>query len=234
MGKSWKKAGMLDVAQKKGKLFTKLAREVYIAAKLGGGDPEGNPRLKMAVRAALDVSCPKNTIERAIKKGTGQLDDGTTIEEITYEGQVPHNVGVIIECQTDNKNRSVSELRAVFKKAGGSLGDKGSAAWMFDRVCLIEGRTTKEIDPEEEAIEAGANDVDKNEDGESYSFYGAPEDLDSIRTALTERGWEVTVAELSYNPKNITELNESQKSDVERVLELLDDCDDTHKVYASL
>jgi YebC/PmpR family DNA-binding regulatory protein len=234
VGKGWKKAGMLDVAQKKGKLFTKMAKEIYIASKLGGGDPDGNPRLKMAIRAALDVSCPKNTIDRAVKKGTGQLDGGETIEEITYEGQAPNNVGIIIECQTDNKNRTVSELRGVFKKNGGSLGDKGSSAWMFEHVSLIEGITDKEVDPEEEAIEAGANEVEKNEDGKSYSFYGNLEDLDSIRTNLADRSWEVTVAKLSYLPKTITELSDDQRVQVEKILELLDDLDDTSMIYASI
>lgn len=233
MGKGWKKAGKLEEAAKKGKVFTKLSREIYVAAKLGGSDPEGNPRLKMAIRAALDVSCPKATIERAIKKGTGEGDDGANFEEVIYEGQGPYNVGVIVVCQTDNRNRSVTNIRTAFNKNGGKMGDQGSVMWMFDHVSLVEGKIEKDIDPEEEAIEVGANEVEKNEDG-GYSFYGDPADVDTIRTALTERGWEVTTAEQSYNAKNKTDLNEDQMTEVEKLLEALDDDDDSHRIYASI
>ncbi len=233
MGKSWKKSGMMDVAAKKGKIFTKLAKEIFVATKLGGPDPEGNPRLKMSIRAALDVSCPKATIERAIKKGSGQGGESENIEEVTYEGQGPYNVGVIVECQTDNRNRTVSNIRSIFNKKGGKMGDNGSASWMFDRVCLVEAEIKTEIDPEEEAIEVNANDVEKNEDS-GYSFYGEPEDLDTIRTSLVSRGWDVTKAELSYKSKNITELDEEKKSQVILFLEALDDDEDTHKIHATV
>ncbi len=234
MGKGWKKAGMADVAAKKGKLFTKLAREVYVAAKMGGPDPEGNPRLKIAIRSALDVSCPKNTIERAIQKATGQGDDAANFEDVTYEGQGPYNVGIIVECQTDNRNRTVTNIRNVFNKNGGKMGDQGSVAWMFDRVCLIEGLREGDFDPEEEAIEANANEVEFDKQEKKYSFYGAPEDLDVIRTALSDRGWDITTAELSYKPKNTTDLTEDQVSEVEALLEALDDDDDSHRIYATL
>tara|TARA_B100000749_G_scaffold280875_1_gene279604 strand:- start:50876 stop:51580 length:705 start_codon:yes stop_codon:yes gene_type:complete len=234
VGKGWKKAGMADVAAKKGKLFTKLAREVYVAAKMGGPDPEGNPRLKIAIRSALDVSCPKNTIERAIQKATGQGDDAANFEDVTYEGQGPYNVGIIVECQTDNRNRTVTNIRNVFNKNGGKMGDQGSVAWMFDRVCLIEGLREGDFDPEEEAIEANANEVEFDKQEKKYSFYGAPEDLDVIRTALSDRGWDITTAELSYKPKNTTDLTEDQVSEVEALLEALDDDDDSHRIYATL
>ena len=233
MGKGWKKAGMMEVAAKKGKVFTKLAREIYISTKLGGADPEANPRLKIAIRAAMDVSCPKATIERAIKKGSGQSDEGEQIEEILYEGQGPHNVGILVECQSDNRNRSVTNIRTIFKKNGGKMGDKGSSSWMFDRVCLVEGKIEKKIDAEEEAIECGANEVEAGDD-HVFSFYGAPEDLDEIRNNLTARGWEVTVAELSYKAKNLTELTEDQKEEVVTLLEALDDDDDSHRIYATI
>lgn len=233
MGKSWKKAGKLEEAQKKGKAFTKLAREIYVATKLGGPDSEGNPRLKMAIRAALDISCPKTTIERAVKKGSGEGDDGANFEEVVYEGQGPHNVGIIVECQTDNRARSVANIRSVFNKNGGKMGDSGSAMWMFDRVSLVEGFIEKEVDPEEEAIEAGANEVQSAEKGR-FSFYGESEDLDAIRTALTKRGWEVTTAELCYKPKNLTDLPKEQKQEVESLLEALDDDDDCHRIYATI
>src|SRR5262249_50982455 len=122
MGKGWKKAGKLEAAQKKGAIFTKLAREIAVAARLGGADPNSNSRLKIAIADAREASCPKDTIDRAIKKGTGQLDDGSIIEEIIYEGYGPHGVGILVECQTDNRNRTVSEIRNVFKANGGNLG----------------------------------------------------------------------------------------------------------------
>jgi YebC/PmpR family DNA-binding regulatory protein len=234
MGKSWKNPHKEATAARKGKLFTKLAKEVSVAAKLGGPDPEGNPRLKMAIQAARAASCPKDTIERAIKKGSGESADGAQIEELTYEGFAPHNVGVIVECQTDNKNRTVSDLRSLFKKNGGQLGDSGAVAWMFDRVSLIEGEKTKFEDIEEEAIEAGANDVEEGSEEGRWAFFGEVEDLDSIRTALGERGWEVHVAELSYRAKNLTELNDEQKEEVVAFLELLEDNDDTHRIHASI
>lgn len=234
MGKGWKTAGKLEAAQKKGALFTKLAREITVAAKLGVPDPEANARLKMAVNAALKASCPKDTIERAIKKGAGQLDDGATIDEVTYEGYGPHGVGVIVECQTDNRNRTVAEIRNTFKSNGGNMGETGAVAWMFDRVSLIQGKHENPQDLEEEAIEAGANEVEKDDEENIVSFYGAPEDLDQIRTALTERGWEITAAELSYKPKDKTQLNEEQRAELFELLEALEDNDDSHRVHASI
>lgn len=233
MGKSWKKAGKLEAAQKKGAIFTKLAREISVAAKLGGGDPDANSRLKLAIDAARAQSCPKDTIERAIKKGTGQLDDGSQIEEIVYEGYGPHGVGILVECQTDNRNRTVSELRSVFKANGGNLGESGAVAWMFERVALIQGKKAQVGDPEEDAIEAGANEVESEDDG-LYSFYGAPEDLDTIRSALQSRGWEITVAELSFKSKDKTPISEEQRQEVFELLEALEENDDSHRVHATL
>lgn len=233
MGKSWKKAGKMEAAQKKGAMFTKLAREIAVAAKLGGGDPAANSRLKLAIAEARVASCPKDTIERAIKKGTGQLDDGTIIEEIVYEGYGPHGVGIIVECQSDNRNRTVSELRNLFKSHGGNLGETGAVAWMFERVGLIQGKKAKVGDPEEEAIEVGANEVFAEEDG-TYSFYTAPEDLGSVSTAMQSRGWEVSVCELSFKAKDTTEISEAQKAEVVELLEALEDNDDSHRVHATV
>jgi YebC/PmpR family DNA-binding regulatory protein len=233
MGKGWKKAGKLEAAQKKGAVFTKVAREIAVAAKLGGGDPAANSRLKLAIDAAKEVSCPKDTIERAIKKGTGQLDDGAIIEEIVYEGYGPHGVGILVECQTDNRNRTVSEIRNVFKSNGGNLGESGAVAWMFERVALIQGKKANVGDPEEEAIEVGANEVEKEDDG-VYSFYAAPSDLDSVRTALQSRGWTISVAELSYKAKDKATISEEQKAEVYELLEALEDNDDSHRVHANL
>ena len=139
MGKGWKNPLMAANAAKKGAKFTKLAREIQVAAKLGGPDPNSNSRLRIAVDAAREEMCPKDTIERAIKKGAGLLDDGSSIEEAVYEGYAPHKVGMIVECQTDNRTRTIADVRNIFNKNGGHLGEQGSVAWMFDRISLVEG-----------------------------------------------------------------------------------------------
>lgn len=233
MGKSWKNAGKTENAQKKGAMFTKVAREIQVAAKAGGPDPNMNARLRLAVDAAKKISCPNDTIERAIKKGAGLLDDGKIIEELTYEGYGPHGVGVIVECQTDNKHRTAPEMRNVFKKHGGNLGESGSVAWMFTRVGAIEGTKAGSFDLDEEAIEAGADDVYKNEDG-TVEFYCVLELLDSVRSSLAARGWKIESAAPSYKANNFTELSESQKKEVEEFLIALDDLDDTHLVHATI
>lgn len=232
MGKSWKNPMMAANAAKKGAKFTKYAREIQVAAKLGGPDPAGNSRLRMAIDAAKEASVPKDTIERAIRKGAGLDADAAQIEEITYEGYGPHQVAIIVECQTDNRNRTSGEIRNIFNKNGGRLGEMGSVMWMFDRIALIEGTNPSVKDPEEDAIEAGANDVEKN--GDNYRFTGAPEDLKAIEAALTSRGWKISTAELSYKAKNLTEIDDAQKKDVFEFVQLLDDDDDTSRIHATI
>lgn len=233
MGKSWKTAGKVEKAQQKGQIFTKLAREIQVSAKAGGPDPAANARLRMAIDAAKKVSCPNDTIERAIKKGAGLLDDGKIIEELMYEGYGPHGVGVIVECQTDNKHRTAPDMRHAFKSHEGNMGESGSVAWMFDRVGLLEGTKAGKFDPDEEAIEAGANEVFPSDAG-AFEFFTNSDDLDSVRDALTKRGWKIETAELSYKAKNITELTAEQQKDVEEFLNYLDDMDDTHRVHATI
>lgn len=230
MGKGWKNPVKVANAQKKGAIFTKLAREIQVAAKLGGADPNMNSRLRMAIDHAKKAQCPTDTIDRAIKKGAGLLDDGTIIEELMYEGYGPHGVGVLVECQTDNRNRTAPEIRMIFKSHDGNM--DGSVAWMFDRVAFLEGHKAGNFDPEEEAIEVGANEVEKIEDG--YAFYGDLSSMESIRKSLLARGWSVTTAEPSYKAKNITELTETQLKDVYEFLDELDDHDDTHRVHVTL
>lgn len=232
MGKSWKNAGKVENAQKKGLIFSKFAREIQVAAKLGGPDPTSNARLRMAIDAAKKHSCPVDTIDRAIKKGAGLLDDGKIIEEIVYEGYAPHGVGVIVECQTDNKHRTAPEMRHIFKEYGGNLGEMGSVAWMFARVGLIEGSKEGKFDPDEEAIEAGANEVYPMDEG--FEFYTNAEEIDQVRQALQSRSWHITKAELSYKANNPTELSEEQRKEVEEFLQALDDMDDTHRIHATL
>lgn len=235
MGKSWKNAGIGEKNKAKGAAITKVAREIQVAAKLGGPDPESNSRLRTAIEAAKEVSCPKDTIERAIRKGAGLDADAAQIEEITYEGFAPHRVGLIVECQTDNRNRTASDVRTIFNKNGGQLGEMGSVGWMFERVGLIEGTYTKGKveDSETEAIEAGANEVEDNEDG-SFAFYGNPEDLKNIETVLKDRGWKITKAELSYKAKNTTDITETQQKEVIEFLEALDNNDDVSKIHTTL
>lgn len=234
MGKSWKNPIAAANAQKKGKLFTKLAKEIAVSAKLGGPDPASNPRLRLAMDVAREASCPKDTIERAIRKGAGLDADASAIEEVTYEGYGPHQVGVLVECQTDNRNRTASEVRNIFKSHEAHLGEVGSVAWMFDRVSLVEGqKPAQATDPEEEAIEAGANEVEDL--GENlFAFYGNPTDLDQIRSNLTTRGWMIQTAELSYRAKNKTELTAEQQSEVNEFLQELDDDDDTYRLHTTL
>lgn len=231
MGKGWKNPVKVANAQKKGAVFTKLAREIQVAAKMGGPDPAMNARLRLAIEVAKKQQCPNDTIDRAIKKGAGLLDDGSQIEELMYEGYGPHGTGVLVECQTDNRNRTASEIRTIFKTNDGNM--EGSVAWMFDRVCLLEGTKPGSFDPEEEAIEAGANEVEKGDD-ETYSFYGDLASMEDIRKALLARGWSLTTAEVTYKPKNITELSEAQMKDVVEFLNELDDHDDTHRVHVTI
>jgi YebC/PmpR family DNA-binding regulatory protein len=233
MGKGWKAAGKSENAQKKGMMFTKVAREIYVASKAGGIDPAMNPRLRLAIEVAKKISCPNDTIERAVKKGAGLLDDGKIIEELTYEGYGPHGVGVIVECQTDNKHRTAPEIRSVFKKNGGNLGETGSVAWMFARVGEIEANKSGAFDIDEEAIEAGADDVSKNDDG-SYQFFCSIENLDTVTKALASRTWVISSSFLSYKATNITEITAEQSKEVEDFLNALDDMDDTHKVFATI
>lgn len=233
MGAGWKNPIKEANAAKRGKMISKYAKEIAVAAKLGGADPNTNARLRMAVASALADSCPKDTIERAIRKGAGLDADAAAIEEITYEGYGPHGVGVIVECQTDNRHRTAPEMRNMFKSHGGNLGEVGSVQWMFERVSAIEGQIGKKVDPEEEAIEAGANEVKPSDQGK-FLFYGAPEDLDAIRSSLTARGWNITAAELSFVPKNNTELSDDQRKEVNEFLTELDDHDDTYRVYVTL
>ena len=220
-------------AAKRGAKFTKLAREIQVAAKMGGPDPLMNARLRAAVAAAKADSCPKDTIERAIRKGAGLDSDGAQIEEVLYEGYGPHQVGVLVECQTDNRNRTSADIRMTFTKNGGHIAEMGAVAWMFERIAYVECALDKPVeDPETEAIEAGANEVEKINET-SYSFIGAPEDLKTIESGLSARGWKISTAELSYKSKNPTELTEAQKKEVIEFIQALDDNDDTHRIHVS-
>lgn len=231
MGAQWKAKGRAQAADAKGRLFTKLAKEVTIAAR-GGADPAMNPRLRLAVEAAKKASMTRDTLERAIKKGAGLLDDGATFETVTYEGFAPHQVPVIVECLTDNKNRTAPNIRLLFRK--GQLGASGSVSWDFLRRGAIEATPPAAgDDPEEAAIEAGAQDVEAAEDGGSL-FLTEPSDVDAVGRALAGRGWTLTSQELVWVPKNPVALDDEKRAEVEAFLSAIDDDDDVRAVYAGL
>ncbi len=239
MGAQWKHAGRQDSAVRRGLIFGKLAKEIAVAARLGDPHPENNARLRAAIEAARKQSCPRDTIERAIKKGSGLTDETVNYDTVFYEGFGPHKVPVIVECLTDNKNRTASDVRALFRK--GTLGSPGSITFLFDRLGVIEAtHKNGKTDYEEAAIEAGAQDVEKLEDEEVEAghtggrFYTEPTDLDSVNKALTERGWAVSKSELSYRPKSFVELEGEARKEVESFLGDIDDNDDVHRVYAGL
>jgi YebC/PmpR family DNA-binding regulatory protein len=231
MGAQWKAKGRAQAADAKGRLFTKLAKEIIIAAK-AGPDPSMNPRLRLAVEAAKKQSMTKETLERAIKKGAGLLDDAAQFESITYEGFAPHQVPVIVECLTDNKNRTAPNMRLLFRK--GQLGASGSVSWDYLRRGAIEA-TPPEAgeDPEEAAIEAGAQEVEADEEGGSR-FLTEPADLDAVGRALAGRGWTLTSQKLVWVPKNPVTLDDEQRAEVESFLAAIDEDDDVQAIYPAL
>ena len=231
MGAQWKVKGKTEAAAAKGRLFTKLAKEIMVAAR-GGADPEMNSRLRMAVEQAKKASMPRDTLERAIKKGAGLLDEVTHYEVVTYEGFAPHQVPVIVECLTDNKNRTAQSIRLLFRE--GQLGTSGSVAWDLDYLGFIDAVASRDgVDPDEAAIEAGAQDLEAGEEGVVH-FYTEPTDLDAVSRALPELGFTVQSAKLGYRPKNPVSLEGDALAEVEAFLEAIDEDDDVQNVYVGL
>ncbi|MBK6579652.1 MAG: YebC/PmpR family DNA-binding transcriptional regulator [Sandaracinaceae bacterium] len=231
MGAQWKAKGRAAGADAKGRLFTKLSKEIMIAAR-AGADPASNPRLRMAVDAAKKASMTKDTLERAIKKGAGLLDDGAQYETVTYEGYAPHQVPVIVECLTDNKNRTAPNLRVLFRK--GQLGSSGSVSWDFDRRGAIEASPPASgEDAEEAAIEAGAQDVEAAEEG-SFRFITEPTEVDAVGRELTARGWTVESQKLVWIAKNPVTLDDDARAEVEAFLAAIDEDDDVHELFVGL
>lgn len=238
MGAQWKHAGRVANAAKRGALFGKLTKEIIVAAKVGDPNPDNNHRLRAAIEAARKQSVPRDTIERAIKKGAGLLEP-VNYETVVYEGFTPHKVPVIVECLTDNKNRTASEVRLLFRK--GQLGSIGSVGWMFDRMGVVEAtHADKSVDIESVAIEAGAQNVEPLESFEvpeghiGARFITDPTDLAAVTKFVVDAGWNVTASELSYLAKNKVELSDEQKKEVTEFLEAIDDNDDVHRIYAAL
>ncbi len=239
MGAQWKQAGREAAAQKKGQIVGKLVREIIVAAKLGGGDPDLNARLAVAVEKARKNSVTRDTIERAIKKGTGQTDEPVNFETIVYEGFAPHKVPVVVECLTDNRNRTAPEIRNLFK--AGSLGQPGSMAFFFDRMGVVEAtHTDKSRDTEGDAIEAGAQNVEPLDAAEvpegciGATFLTETKDLSAVSTWLAKAGWKIVASELRHVAKNPVELSDAHRKEVADFLNALDDHDDVHRVYAAL
>jgi YebC/PmpR family DNA-binding regulatory protein len=231
MGAQWKTKIKETTAAAKGRIFTKLSKEIMVAAR-AGADPDMNPRLRMAMEQAKKASVPKDTVERAIKKGAGLVDEGVSYEKVTYEGFAPHRVPVIVECLTDNVNRTVTNIRMLFRK--GQLGTSGSVSWDFDYLGMIEATPgTAGTDPELAAIEAGARDLEPGEGGATL-FLTDPSDLDAVSRALPAYGFVVRSAYLGYRPKNPLTLNDAERTEVEAFLEAIDADDDVQNVYAGL
>ncbi|MCA9673995.1 MAG: YebC/PmpR family DNA-binding transcriptional regulator [Kofleriaceae bacterium] len=231
MGAQWKHKGRVAAADARGRLFSKLVKEIIIAAK-HGGDPDMNPRLRMAVDAAKRASMPKDTLERAIKKGAGLLDEQVSYDTVVYEGFAPHRVPVMVECLTDNKNRTATAVRVLFRK--GQLATSGAVSWDFDHLGMIDATPPDGADAEEAAIEAGAQDVEAGDDG-VWHFYTEPTDLDAVARALGGVGWTVTSAQLGWRAKNPVKLDDADaRAEVEAFLEAIDADDDVQNVYAGL
>jgi YebC/PmpR family DNA-binding regulatory protein len=217
---------------KRGAHFTKLIREITMAAKLGGGDPAGNPRLRTAIEAAKAASMPKENIERAVKKGTGELE-GIEYQEITYEGYGPGGVAILIFAMTDNPNRTVAEVRHRLSRGGGNLGAANSVSWMFERKGQLYLDTTKypEDDALEAALDAGAEDF--KAEGERYEITTDPTTMHSVRSALESKGYEIAEAEIASVPKNLVSVSGSTAESLVKLLEELEDLDDVQKVAAN-
>lgn len=226
-----RKKGAIDA--KRGRIFTRIIKEIIMSARMGGGDPNGNPRLRTAILAAKTENMPKDNIERAIKKGTGELE-GVVYEEITYEGYGPGGVAVLVDCMTDNKNRTVADVRHFFSKSGGNLGEFGCVGWMFEKkgTILVDKKTISEEKLMEVALEVGADDV-VEEDNE-FQVITSPEAFEQVREGLTQAGIIALEAQVAKVPKNVVPVtDEKVAKQLMKLLETLEDYDDVQNVSAN-
>lgn len=235
MGRQWLQKNREITGAKRGKIFTKLIREITVAAERGLPDPAMNSRLAVAVEAARKQSLPNDTIDRAIKRGAGLLGPKADLELVTFEGFTPHKVPVIVECLTDNRNRTSPDMRSLFRD--GQLGAK--VMFLFEHVGIVEAtHPTAGLDREAAAIEAGAQNVEALENTPQTEtgarFLTDRTDLDSVTAALRAAGWNVTTSEIGYVPKDPVDLPPEKRADVDRFLEALDDHDDVHRIYPAL
>jgi len=224
-----RKKAVIDA--KRGKIFTKVLREITVAARMGGGDT-ANPRLRAALQDARANNVPSDTIERAVQKGTGELE-GVAYDEVVYEGYAPCGVAVLVETMTDNRNRTAGEVRHVFSKHGGNLGENGCVGWMFDQrgYFVIERQSLDEEAFFELAVELGVEDIDTEGDG--YEVFTSPADYNRVKEMLSERAITVEVGELAMIPQNTVEVEASKQRQVLRLLEALEELDDVQNVWAS-
>lgn len=225
------KKGALDA--KRGKIFTKLIKEITVAARTGGsGDVDANARLRKAVTDAKAQNMPNDTIDRAIKRGTGELE-GVNYDEITYEGYGPNGVAILVETMTDNRNRTVAELRHLFSKNGGNLGEAGSVAWMFDKkgYIVVDKAAKSEDELFEIAIEAGADDM--QDEGDVFEIFTAPDSFEAVSDAIKAAGIEPQASEVSMIPQNYIKLEGSDAKTMMKLYDAIDDNDDVQKVYAN-
>jgi YebC/PmpR family DNA-binding regulatory protein len=216
--------------KQRGKIWTKLIREVTVAAREGGADPNSNPRLRLAMDKAFGANMPKDTVDRAIKRGAG-ADDADNYEEIRYEGYGPGGVAVMVDCMTDNRNRTASEVRHAFSKHGGNLGTDGSVAYLFTKQGIISFQPgTDEDAVMEAALEAGAEDVVINDDG-SLDVITTPEEFAAVRDGLSEAGFDTSVSEVTYNASTQAELDLDTAQKLQKMVDALEDLDDVQEVY---
>jgi YebC/PmpR family DNA-binding regulatory protein len=218
----------------RGKLFTKIAREIIVAAKEGGGNPESNLRLRLAIQKAREASMPQENIKRAIQRGTGETGESTNFEEIIYEGYGPSGVALMISCLTDNRNRTVAEIRNILSKNGGNLGESGCVSWMFDQKGLIQIPADKadEDTVMMATLDAGAEDI--RVEGDTIEVLCQPEDLSKVRDAVAEAGIEYTSAEVTMLPKSTVRIEDSKEaSRILKLMDALEDNDDVQQVYAN-
>ncbi len=225
------KKGAADA--KRGKLFTKIIKEIMVSARMGGGDPGGNPRLRAAIAAAKNENMPKDNIERAIKKGIGGLD-GVTYEEINYEGYGPGGVAVLVEVMTDNRNRAASDVRHIFSRHGGSMGEAGCVAWMFSKKGSIAFSSDKVSEEEvmEVALDAGAEDV--NDQGDQLEVTTSLEDFAAVKGAFDEKGMPYELAEVTMVPQSTVRIEDEKTAmQVLKLMDAMEDCDDVQHAYAN-
>ena len=224
------KKGAADA--KRGKIFTKLIKEITVAARMGGGDPDGNPRLRSAIAAAKGENMPKENIERGIKKGTGELE-GVSYEEASYEGYGPGGVAVLVDCLTDNKNRTVADIKHLFERHGGNLGEPGCVAWMFEQKGLMVFEKDKGDEAElfDLALEAGGEDV--REEETEFEVITAPSDLESVKQAIDDAGLSYSLAEVTKIPQNTVKVEGKKAQQTLNLMQSIEDHDDVSHVYAN-
>jgi YebC/PmpR family DNA-binding regulatory protein len=227
-----RKKGATDA--KRGQVFTKIAREITIVAREGGGDPRDNFRLRLVVEKARQANMPKDNIERAIKRGTGELK-GEVLEEVMYEGYAPNGIALLLSTLTDNRNRAVSDIRRILSRHGGKMGQVGSVSYLFDQQGYVNVEVSDDVDPEELAllaIDEGATDV--NVDDNTVEIYTRVEDFQKVKEALENRDTSISAAELIMTPKSMTELTEEETFKIMRIIEMLEQLDDVQQVYSNL